>query len=215
MNLDIQRSPNTIVGATPRTLDVVVRTARRMQRWFRRRGLLQDHLSASSLSLAPRVIERDVDEGRSARQQPCSSPIAPMSIEHTLCTVRDEFAPRGGTPFRIFVTGKPKALEPAVQEQVCLIGREALINALRHSEATSIEAEVEYLPRQLRVIVRDNGCGIDLQTVRPGRDSRWGLLGMRERAGIIGAQLRIWTRPGAGTEVEIAVPGDIAAYARV
>jgi signal transduction histidine kinase len=109
--------------------------------------------------------------------------------------------------------GRPKALKPAIQEQIYLIGREALVNAFRHSAATSIEAEVEYLPNRLRVVVRDNGSGIDPQVLRSGRDSHWGLLGMRERARSIGAQLRILSRRGAGTEVEISVPGDIAADA--
>ncbi len=94
-----------------------------------------------------------------------------------------------------------------------MILREALLNALRHSEATSIEAEVEYQRRQLRVVVRDNGRGIDPQVLRSEHDSHRGLLGMRERAGAIGAQLRIWSRRGAGTEVEITVPTGIAADA--
>ncbi len=84
---------------------------------------------------------------------------------------------------------------------------------MRHSKATSVEAEVEYQRRQLRVVVRDNGCGIDPQMLRLEGDSHWGLLGMHERARCIGAQLRIWSKRGAGTEVEISVPTEIAADA--
>ena len=40
------------------------------------------------------------------------------------------------------------------------------MNALRHSRATEIEIEVQYLPRLLRLMVRDNGCGIDPEAVR-------------------------------------------------
>jgi signal transduction histidine kinase len=109
--------------------------------------------------------------------------------------------------------GQPKALKPAIQEQIYLIVREAVLNALRHSEATSIEADVEYQRRQLRVVVRDNGRGIDPQMLRLEGDSHWGLLGMHERAKCIGGQLRIWSKRGAGTEVEISVPADIAADA--
>jgi signal transduction histidine kinase len=100
-----------------------------------------------------------------------------------------------------------------IQEQIYLIGREALVNALRHSQATIIEAAIEYLPGKLRVVVRDNGSGIDPQVLRSGRDSYWGLLGVRERARSIGAQLRIRSRRGAGTEVEISVPCGITADA--
>jgi signal transduction histidine kinase len=96
-------------------------------------------------------------------------------------------------------------LKPEIQEQINLIGREALVNALLHSEATCIEAEVEYLPRRLRVVVRDNGRGVDPQVTGAPSDAHWGLVGMRDRAESIGAKLTIWSRPGAGTEVEISV----------
>ena len=135
-----------------------------------------------------------------------SSAMESMSLEQALSRLRDEFAPGGGVRFRVSVTGQPKSLRPAIKEQIYLIGREALINALRHSEATSIEVEVEYRPRWLRILVRDNGRGIDPEIVRSGRHAHWGLVGMRERAAGIGAELRIRSRPGAGTEVEVWIP---------
>jgi signal transduction histidine kinase len=46
--------------------------------------------------------------------------------------------------------------------------------------------------------------------VNTGRDGHWGLQGMRERAQHIGAQLEIWTEAGAGTEVDLSIPGTIA-----
>ena len=43
-----------------------------------------------------------------------------------------------------------------------------------------------------------------------GREGHWGLQGMRERAQQIGAQLEIWSQAGAGTEVDLSIPGAIA-----
>jgi len=166
-----------------------------------------------SLGSALLLMRRVIDEGREALQGLRSSGIGSMTLEQALSGLRDELTPAGPTPFRIFVTGEPKALRPEVQEQVYLIGREALANALRHSEASCVEAEVEYLPRRVRVVVRDNGRGIDPQTVHAGRKAHWGLVGMRERAESIGARLRILSKPGAGTEVEISVPDHAAAAA--
>jgi len=171
-----------------------------------------DSPSKAPLSRALRVMQRAIDEGRDALHGLRSSGVASMTLEQALACMRDEFMPNN-LRFRIFVTGQPKALNPAVQEQVYMIGREALVNALRHSNATSIEAEVGYLPGRLRLVVRDNGCGIDQAQVRPGPKGAWGLTGMRERAASISAELRIWSRPGAGTEVEVSVPGNVAAYA--
>jgi signal transduction histidine kinase len=104
-----------------------------------------------------------------------------MSLEQALSELWEEFTP-GGARYQIFVLGKPKTLKPAIKEQIYLNGREAVLNALRHSGAAAIEAEVEYSARRLRVVVRDNGCGIDRQAVRSSPHSHWGLLGMRERA---------------------------------
>jgi signal transduction histidine kinase len=175
-------------------------------------GMPADSPSKPSLSRALHLMRRVIDEGRHALQGLRSPEIASTSLEQSLSEFADEFTP-GGARFRIFVMGQPKALQPAIHEQVYLIVQEALVNALRHSGASSIEAEVEYLPNKLRVVVRDNGSGIDAQVLRFGRDSHWGLLGMRERARGIGAQLRILTRPGAGTEVEVSVPTGISADA--
>jgi signal transduction histidine kinase len=175
-------------------------------------GMPADSPSKPSLSRALHLMRRVIDEGRHALQGLRSPETASTSLEQSLSEFADEFTP-GGARFRIFVMGQPKALQPAIHEQVYLIVQEALVNALRHSGAASIEAEVEYLPNKLRAVVRDNGSGIDAQVLRFGRDSHWGLLGMRERARGIGAQLRILSRRGAGTEVEVSVPTDISADA--
>jgi signal transduction histidine kinase len=184
MNHNLERSPNATVGAAP-TPEVIPFTIEPIQGWFRR-----------------------LNNGQGLRPPGMAS----ASLEQALSGVGDEFA-HGSARLRILVMGQPKALKPVTQEQIYMILREALLNALRHSEATSIEAEVEYQRRQLRVVVRDNGRGIDPQVLRSEQDSHWGLLGMHERANAIGAQLRIWSRRGAGTEVEVSVPTGIAAAA--
>lgn len=161
--------------------------------------------SRTALDHAVGRMQRVIEEARNILSGLRSPLMDSMSLEQALLCLGDQFSP-GGTRFRVFVTGRPKSLKPAIQEQIYLIGREALINALRHSEATSIETEVEYRSRWLRILVRDNGCGIDPKTVQTGRHAHWGLAGMRERAAGIGAELRIRSRPGCGTEVEIWVP---------
>jgi signal transduction histidine kinase len=162
---------------------------------------LQQQLPGNTM----RVIRRVLEEGRSVFQGPRAPEFATSSIEQELSGFLKQFS-KGAARCEVSVAGHPKQLKPAIQEQINLIGREALLNALRHSEATCIEAEVEYLPRRLRVVVRDNGRGIDPQVTRTGSDAHRGLKAMRELAESIGAKLAIWSRPGAGTEVEISVP---------
>ncbi|HEX6623696.1 MAG TPA: ATP-binding protein, partial [Pyrinomonadaceae bacterium] len=97
-----------------------------------------------------------------------------------------------------------------IRDEVYRIGREALVNAFRHAEAGGVEVEVEYAPKHLRVLVRDDGRGIDAEVLRSGRDGHWGLSGMRERAERIGARLKVRSRAASGTEVELNVPGHVA-----
>ena len=186
------------------TRDAVPVTTGRIQGWFHRPNHKQLSLKLNLRSEEPRNERPHI--GGEVHEWGMGF----ASLEQALSSVGDEFT-ASGAQLRILVMGPPKALKPAIQEQIYLIVREALVNALRYSEATSIEAEVEYQRHQLRVVVRDNGRGIDPQVLRSERDSHWGIVGMHERARCIGAQLRIWSRRGAGTEVEISVPTGIAA----
>jgi two-component sensor histidine kinase len=207
MNHDVLELSNAIAGGTVWTHDVAARTTERIQRWVRR--TIQGFLGAfMQLSNATEEAPPDSPDSASlSRAGHRALSTAPQTLEEALCSLRDELTP-GNLRARVFVTGKSKALRPSIQEQLYLIGREALVNALRHSEATLIEIEVEYQPRQLRMVLRDNGCGIDSQLVQLGRNGHRGLLVMRERAASIGARLRIWSKLGCGTEVEICVPGN-------
>lgn len=112
---------------------------------------------------------------------------------------------------RIFVQGEPLTLNPPIQHQLLLIVRDAATNAIRHSEATKIEVEVQYLNDALRVVVRDNGCGMNPEAFRTRSDSHRGLCGMRDQAEKIGARFGIWSRLGVRTEVCVALR-DIASY---
>ena len=113
--------------------------------------------------------------------------------------------------FKVAVTGTIRPLHPVVFEELFKIGKEALGNAFWHSEAHSIEAELNYERSELRIRIRDDGKGIDSTILRQGhRDGHFGLPGMRERAKKVGAHLDVWSRPGAGTEIELRIAGSIA-----
>ena len=112
--------------------------------------------------------------------------------------------------FSVVEEGTAKALDPIFRDDVYHIVREALRNSFKHSEAQKIEAEITYGKRLLRVRIRDDGKGIDRKVLEVGeRTGHWGLPGMRERAKRISGQLSVWSEPGAGTEVELSLPGSL------
>jgi len=128
--------------------------------------------------------------------------------------VRQELASDEGIDFRVIVDGQPRPLHPLLRDEIYRIGREALVNAFRHSRAERIEMELEYTSQRFRCLVRDNGCGIDPAVIKGGREGHWGLPGMRERAERIGGQLHVWSSAAAGTEVELTVPAYVAFKSR-
>jgi hypothetical protein len=165
-------------------------------------------LGPRSAAVCAWCIGRLMKTARLLRGIQATSP-ALSSLEHAFANLRDEVTPARGARLRIFVQGKSRALRPAIRGELFLIGREAVLNALRHSEATRIEVEIQYLRKLLSISVRDNGCGISPEAVQKARGALRGLCGMRERAKNIGAQFGIWTRRSAGTEVRVAVPVDV------
>jgi len=165
-----------------------------------------DCISKPALSRALQLVHRAIDEGRAAMQGVRTVSPAPSSLDEAFSKLIEELTTDQGPRFRIFIQGKPRALSLAVQGQLFLIGREAVMNALRHSEATKIEVEVQYVGDLVRVFVRDNGRGIDADAVQKKSDSHWGLRGMRDRAENIGGRFEIRSRSDGGTEVGVIVP---------
>jgi signal transduction histidine kinase len=109
-------------------------------------------------------------------------------------------------PVRVRVgpgAGEAGLLDPGPAGEVYRIVQETLTNAARHSGAPEAHVELSADGGRLRVSVEDRGTGFD---VAGARESGLGLAGMRERAALLGAELRIESAPGEGTRVVLEVP---------
>ena len=173
-----------------------------------------DHLPADSpvqpaLRHILQIMKQVIEEGRTTLRGLRSSTEGAHDMEIALLRVPEELGVDQKMAYRVLVEGTPLPLQAAIHDEVYSIGREALVNAFRHSGASNIEVELEYTASRMRVLVRDNGRGINADVLRTGRDGHWGLSGMRERAERIGAKFKIMSGPSAGTEVELSVPGHI------
>jgi signal transduction histidine kinase len=151
-----------------------------------------------------------ITEGRNAVQGLRGSTADGDDLGHSLEVLVEELAgdpARAQGVFRVGVEGTPRPLRRVVRDEIYQIAGEALRNARRHSQASQIEVELRYDDRQLRLRVRDNGSGIDSKFLGVDWESgHYGLLGMRERAQLVGGKLTIWTAADAGTEIELTVP---------
>jgi len=155
-------------------------------------------------------------EGRNAIQNLRAKPSLDPDLGSLLSAAGKELAQLpeadGSAPaFRVVVEGSRLPLVPLLRDEIYRIGRELLRNAFRHAHAGRIEAEIRYDRDMFRLRIRDDGKGIDSSVLKEGaRTGHFGLPGMYERAQSIGARLKIWSEPGAGTEAELTVPARTA-----
>lgn len=99
-------------------------------------------------------------------------------------------------------TGNPRPIPQRVANGLMRIGREAIANAVRHADPSSLSISLDYEREFIRLTIRDDGVGF----VKSGDLLGFGLRGMRNRAAEISATLEIDGRPGDGTRVAVTVP---------
>lgn len=118
------------------------------------------------------------------------------------------------TPLTISVDilGEEHTLDEAVRITIFRIIQESLNNIIKHAQASHVDVSLDFREKNVRIRVRDNGTGFDLDLVRLTRVGRTslGLAGMEERAALLGGTVSIQSRPGYGTEVEAVIPYSIA-----
>jgi signal transduction histidine kinase len=131
------------------------------------------------------------------------SPLEGRPLDVALRERVDELAQTSGVTIR--VRGHTPPLPPLVAAHVYRIGAEALTNALRHAQATTIEVSMGATDGKLRLQIADDGRGLPAKF----RDGASGLLAMDSRAATVGGRLVVGPRPGGGgTRVLLEVPLD-------
>ena len=134
--------------------------------------------------------------------------LSPVALEHDTLpealrkTVAD-WSERTGITARFTVTGTAEPLHDEVAATLLRIAQEALANAERHSGASRAGVTLSYMGDEITLDVRDDGRGFDPSCIA---DDRHGLVGMRERVGMIGGSLKVGGGPDGGTRVEVTVP---------
>jgi ligand-binding sensor domain-containing protein/signal transduction histidine kinase len=181
--------------------------------------MLPDRPTDAKVSLEGALDRADqaLSEGREAIQDLRSATIASQDLAQAVTAMMSELKDEtsrdnaDSLTFSVVVEGEPRAIHPVLSEDIVRIAREALRNAFFHAQARRIETEITYCDPFLRLRFRDDGNGIEPDVLDRGRRAgHWGLVGMQERAKSIRAQFNVWSKSGAGTEVELTLPGHVA-----
>lgn len=135
------------------------------------------------------------------------------SINGLMVDLAREYANRSDhrPTYSVVVEGTPRPLKDLVGTEIFRIAQECVRNAFQHAQPNLIDVLIRFEDARFQMRLRDDGVGIDPEILMKGsRAGHWGLTGMKERAAQIGAKLELWSKPGAGTEMELSVPGHIA-----
>lgn len=108
----------------------------------------------------------------------------------------------------VSVPGGEQRYPTSVETPIFRVAQEAVVNAIEHARATAIEISVLSGLDGLRLIVKDNGHGFDVEAAlkRARAHETWGIASMLERAELLGGWLKIESAPGMGARVELTVP---------
>lgn len=119
-----------------------------------------------------------------------------------------EFEKRCSIPTTFTVEGQRTRLPNGYEIVLFRIVQEALTNIAKHAHATQAGVKLEFLPAQIMITITDNGRGFDPKTIiynqRP--HSGWGLLGIQERALLLGGQCEFISQLGQGTQIRVKIP---------
>ncbi len=130
-----------------------------------------------------------------------------LGLSATLRWWADEVESRGPLAVSVTVVGEEKTLSPPVRLALFRVTQEALTNVVKHSQAAKAEVILKFNAQNVSIEVTDNGTGFDLNHVTSEQQRpSWGLLGMQERAALLGGNVNIDSQPGRGTAVQIIIP---------
>jgi PAS domain S-box-containing protein len=136
--------------------------------------------------------------------------LRPASLDHLglIAAMRqyvEAFERQHGLTMQFEVVGlNDERLPPAVETNLYRIVQEALTNVVRHAQASHVDVLLERRGDQVVTIVEDNGIGFDPDAT--GQSTRLGLLGMRERAEMLGGTLVVESSANTGTTIYVEVP---------
>jgi two-component system NarL family sensor kinase len=159
---------------------------------------------ARALQLAQSTLGQARRSVLDLRATPLEGRTLPEALQALLTETEREAT--GGIEFRLeadgFEPGIPD-LPESMEVGLYRIAQQALANVTRHAEATQVSVRLTRDPERVRLRIEDDGAGFDPASVRPGR---FGLVGMSERARLLGGTLTVESTPQRGTAIDVIVP---------
>ncbi len=151
------------------------------------------------------LTRSSVDEVRRSVLDLRAAPLEGRSLPEAIQVLLDDTRHHAQLHVQFTASGAAQPLPIRLEAGLFRIVQEVLNNVRQHAQAQMVTVEYTATPEQVTLVIEDDGRGFDPTQLREGR---FGIVGLNERARLIGGQLHLQSNPGAGTRVTVAVPID-------
>lgn len=159
-----------------------------------------------ALTQALHLTRANLEEARRSVMDLRAAPLQGKPLDQALCSLLDDWKSRRKVSAVLEVIGTVPPLPVRIEVGLYRILQESLTNIGRHASAQHVTVQLVMMPDSLRLVIEDDGRGFDPERVPEGH---YGLVGMNERARLLGGCLELCSCPGDGTRVEVSVPLEV------
>jgi signal transduction histidine kinase len=171
-------------------------------RFLRRLQARDPAAVANELAHAEKIAREGLQEARTAITQMRGNAVRETGLGPALGKAFERFVNHTGLTGNFSADPEAARFGDERAETLLRMTQEALRNVERHAHATRVVVRLQTTNTHLELRIEDNGIGFDPQAHRPGH---FGLVGLREQAELIGAELRIDSKPGEGTAICVSL----------
>ncbi|HUV28861.1 MAG TPA: sensor histidine kinase [Anaerolineales bacterium] len=162
--------------------------------------------SSANLYQLERLVEHSLIELQRLISDLRPSHLDDLGLGATLRWYAGEIEKRLPLELSVSVSNEKTELSTEIKTTLFRIAQEALTNVIKHSAANQAKITLDYQIEGVRLEVTDDGVGFNRTTMQSTARPSWGLIGMQERASLLGGTFEINSYPGSGTRVNVYIP---------
>lgn len=152
---------------------------------------------------ALRMTRANLEEARRSVLDLRAALLEGKSLAEALAALAQTYAAQHALDVRFVEQGSSRPLPARIETGLYRMAQEALNNVVQHAVAKSATVRLEMTANEIALVVEDDGRGFEMDKTPEGR---FGLVGLSERARLLGGALRLETSPGEGTRIDVRIP---------
>lgn len=166
----------------------------------------------SSLRDARELAHQSLQEARRSVFNLRPTVLEELHLDEAIARQVERFQVETGLKADFLLDGYPSPLTPEIEQNLYRITQEALTNVQRHAHASNVSVTLAYRPEQVSLSIIDDGCGLKQPSLNgggsawPHKAGHFGLVGIQERAHLLGGLASFESPPAGGTHIRVEIP---------